>query len=171
MSPKFLSNVAAPRAHEAAADLIALWRHKARLAPGCTIDVKEDLLMAVIDVIWTATFGSDIKSCKTQVDHIAKFDRIPVLNKDTELTTIPSCDPPAAYKSLTTLFDSSVIPLKSPFGYYHHWLAMKLIPCLRNAMNVRDALVRERLAAAYSKFRESSSAKQDAVTSAIDLTV
>jgi cytochrome P450 len=170
MSPKFLNTVAAARAFEAATDLISLWMHKARLAPNATYDVKEDILMAVIDVIWSATFGSEIGSCKVQSKHLASIKHVNVAEAHDKLTIIPSCQAPAAYSALNTLFDSSVIPLKSPFGYYHHWLAMKLIPRLRQAMNLRDRLVQERLRAAYSKF--SSLAKDEGeVQSAIDLVV
>ncbi|RYP13802.1 hypothetical protein DL767_010581 [Monosporascus sp. MG133] len=175
MSPKFLATIAATRAHVAGSDLVALWREKTRLARARTFDIKQDVLMAVVDVIWSATFGSAIQSCQTQRRFLTGINQLAALaaddGDDSKLVDIPRCDPPAAYTALTALFDSSIIPLKSPFGYYHHWLAMKVVPRLRRAMRIRDQLVQASIANAYKTFADKASPKPDVVKSAVDLVV
>lgn len=58
MSPLFLATVAGPRADEATNDLVQLWIEKVRLAGEHVFDVKQDIRMVIVDVMWCATFGS-----------------------------------------------------------------------------------------------------------------
>ncbi|KAH8171059.1 cytochrome p450 domain-containing protein [Sarocladium implicatum] len=173
MSPKFLNSFAAAKAHEAGSDLVKLWKQKTRLAEARTFDVKADVLMAVVDVIWSASFGSDIDACKTQLRYLegVKHVSLPKLIDDREVVNIPACDSPEAYAALITLFDSSIIPLKSPFGYHHHWLAMKVVPRYRRAMSIRDRLVKESIRRAYRTFADKDTTKPDDAKSAVDFVV
>lgn len=173
MSPKFLNTVVAARAYESGSDLVGVWRKKIRLAESRVFEVKHDILMAVVDVIWSATFGSDIETCKTQSRFLSNIDRLDLPREvdDTVPVHIPTCDPPRTYAALTTLFDSSIIPLKSPFGFYHHWLAMKVVPRLRHAMRLRDRLVNQSIERAYIRFANHDPPKVGHVKSAVDLVV
>lgn len=171
MSPKFLENVAAPRSFEAANDLIRLWREKTRLAAGFTFDVQDDINMAVADVIWAATFGSDLEACKTQAAYLSGIAHIPLPANDARCVEMPKAKAPEAYMALVTLFNSSQIALQNPFGYYAHRFAILTYPSLRHAMKVKDGLVGERIQNSYKKFAEGSGSKTGSVRAAVDLVV
>ncbi|KAK4501034.1 hypothetical protein PRZ48_006840 [Zasmidium cellare] len=172
MSPAFLGSVGVSTAYSATMDMLDLWKRKAALLPHHVIDVKEDVFMSLVDVIWTVTFGSDLQVCKTQAKHLAALESIANPEMINGLTIVPSCKPPQIYDSLVRLFGSSQIALESPLGYKAHWLALKTSTPLRRAIKLRDALVSQQLHAAYQKFiTVDTSASAGKAQSAVELVV
>ncbi|KAF2165617.1 hypothetical protein M409DRAFT_55514 [Zasmidium cellare ATCC 36951] len=150
MLPRFLDASGAKQAYGAFQQLVSVWREKTRIANGRAIDVAGDTHMASTDAIWAMTFRSSIDTCKTAAEHVSKA---------------PSLESP-------TGADASYIAIA--MGYWTHWLAMSLLPSLRNAKRIRDKLVRERLIQTYAKFAsnmQDSKTTAQGMTSAIDITV
>ena len=112
MSPAFLSNAAGPQMHKNALALIRLWREKARLARGHPFTAIEDVKAAAMDIIWGATFGSQMNVSDAQTTLLSGLDHIeqPV---DTESEIVfPRAPEPESFKAIMTICDSVAIPIK-----------------------------------------------------------
>ncbi|GAB7335469.1 hypothetical protein MBLNU13_g07828t2 [Cladosporium sp. NU13] len=170
MMPAFLDNVAAERVSDAMRDLVALWREKMRLAPDHTFECREDLHFATTDAIWAMGFGTEgLATCKEQTSHLASLSSIPLpVEIDKELVVYPAKAPPPAFETIKLLTHSSKIAIQ--FGYKIHAAVLNLVPRYRKARAIRDALVRERLAAAEKKFAAGAS-QESKITCAVDLVV
>jgi cytochrome P450 len=171
MSAQFLNNIAAPLVYTKTLDLIELWRHKQRLASGAAFPAEDDIQMCTIDTIWAATFGEEIGACKSQSNYLAGIDS---LTQNDAIVEMPRAPAPEAFTELRRLFHSLEIPLHSPFGYWHHWLAVNLYPSLRRARAVKDRLVSANIQAAWMKFsgdKSSTTKSTKTVRSAAELVV
>ena len=171
MSAQFLNNIAAPQVYLKTLDLVELWRHKQRLANGAAFPVEDDLQMCTIDTIWAATFDEEIGACKSQSRHLAGIDS---LAQSGAIIEMPHAATPEAFTALRLLFHSLEIPLHSPFGYRHHWLAVNLYPSLRQARAVKDRLVSGNIQAAWKKFSDDHSSSIEStktIRSAAELVV
>ena len=170
MSPAFLSNSAGPQMHKNALALIRLWREKARLARGHPFTAIEGVKAAAMDIIWGATFGSQMNVSDAQTTLLSGLDRIdqPV---DTESEIVfPRASEPESFKAIMTICDSVAIPIKSLFPRFEHKWSMRLIPRFRKAVAHKDQLIKEGLQSAWEKFSVAAD-DDDAVKCALDLIV
>ncbi|KAL3426498.1 cytochrome P450 [Phlyctema vagabunda] len=172
MSTPFLNNVAAYRVHENTVDLINLWRQKIRLAPSHVFDVYKDVQYCTVDTIWAATFGESLGISKSQGDYLCNFDHIPLpANSNKIAAEIPTGEFPEAWHSLTTIVQSFDIPMNSPLGRHHHWLAIKLYPPYRRAIASRNRHVGQRIQQAWDTFGSGNGANEGKGRCAVDLVV
>lgn len=171
MSPQFLQSVAGPQIHTQFCDLIELWRIKANLAQHHPFAVSLDIEAAMFDSIWAAAFGSSIGSTSTQMKLLSSLSKLDELSYgDGTIAVFPTAPSPAMKDAMTTIANSSEIPTNSPGGRHHHAFALKYYPTIRQAVKLKDTMVRAKLNAAWQKFT-SPDASEDDIKCAADLIV
>lgn len=106
MSHSFLSNAAGPQMHNNALSMISLWRQKARLARGHPFTVFADVKAAAMDIIWAATFGTQMGVAEAQTKLLAGLDHIELPASSDVEATFPRAPNPQAYESIMTVSDS-----------------------------------------------------------------
>ncbi|GAB1743990.1 hypothetical protein NU219Hw_g1030t1 [Hortaea werneckii] len=169
MSNSFLHDVIGPQIHSTALDIIELWKQKTRLADGRPFDATKDVYKGALDVIWAATFGSEVGTTKKQVAVLSETSEVKLAHDKDTSVRFPTARDPEAFTALMTISDTIEIALHSPVPRWHHWLVLQLTPSLRTALKSRDALLTERLTASYEQFREGE--KEGSLKSAMDLVV
>jgi hypothetical protein len=170
MSQSFLSDAAGPQMHKNALALIELWREKARLARGHPFSAIDDVKAAAMDIIWGATFGSQMNVSDAQTTLLSGLEHIeqPV---DTESEIVfPRAPEPESFRAIITLCDSCEIPIKSLVPRFEHRWSLKLIPRFRKAAAHKNQLIKEGLQRAWEKFSVAAD-DDDAVKCALDLVV
>jgi cytochrome P450 len=170
MSPAFLSSAAGPQMHNNALSLIALWREKARLAGGHPFSAIEDVKAAAMDIIWAATFGTQMKVSEAQTKLMSSLEHIPLPADPDAEVVLPRAPNPEEFESILALSESCEIPLKSLFPRLQHSLALKFNSKLRKAVAEKDRLIKEGLQQAWNKFSVAAD-DDDAVKCALDLVV
>ena len=170
MSQAFLNNAAGPQMHKNALALIRLWREKARLARGHPFTTIDDVKAAAMDIIWGATFGSQMNVSDAQTALLSGLEHIeqPV---STELEIVfPRAPEPEDFNAIITICDSCEIPIKSLVPRFQHRWSLRLIPRFRKAVAHKDQLIKESLQHAWQKFSVAAD-DDDAVKCALDLVV
>ncbi|KAK7927713.1 cytochrome P450, partial [Apiospora marii] len=84
MAPDFLRRVVGPSLHEAALDLVELWRVKAVASSlpsdrtdGGIVDILNDFDTAALDAIWVAILGEKLNGLKDQINIICSTEESP----------------------------------------------------------------------------------------------
>lgn len=170
MSQAFLSTVAGPQMHTNALGLIKLWREKARLAGNHPFTASEDVKAAAMDIIWGATFGSDMKVSESQIKLLSPLGHVEQPADPEAEIVFPRAPEPESFHAILAVCDSCEIPTKSLFPRLSHRWSMKLLPSLRNAAALKDKLIKEALQRASRKFSVAAD-DDDAVKCALDLIV
>ncbi len=167
-SVSFLSGVAGPRIYETTQQLINFWREKVRLAQNHPFDVHKDLYKAGLDVIWAASFGSDIGVTKNQLECLRGIDRLDGPTETDTAFAFPTAADPDDFTAIMTLAESVEIPMSSPMPRIHHRLALRFLPRLASATKMKDRLIKEHIDASWLKF---SAAKEGDTRCALDLII
>ncbi|KAK1085086.1 hypothetical protein LTR48_004853 [Friedmanniomyces endolithicus] len=168
MSVSFLNGVAGPRIYETTQQLIDFWREKVRLAQNHPFDVHKDLYKAGLDVIWAASFGSDIGVTKNQLECLRGIDRLDGPTETDTAFAFPTAADPDDFTAIMTLAESVEIPMSSPMPRIHHRLALRFLPRLASATKMKDRLIKEHIDASWLKF---SAAKEGDTRCALDLII
>ncbi|KAK0260575.1 hypothetical protein LTR91_012646 [Friedmanniomyces endolithicus] len=168
MSVSFLNGVAAPRIYETTQQLISFWREKVRLAQNHPFDVHKDLYKAGLDVIWAATFGSDIGVTKNQLECLRGIERLDGPTGTDMAFMFPTAADPEDFTAIMTLAESVEIPMSSPMPRIHHKMALRFLPSLASATKMKDKLIKEHINRSGLKFSE---AKADDTRCALDLII
>lgn len=111
MSPNFLSSAAGPQMHNNALSLISLWREKARLAAGHPFNAIEDVKAAAMDIIWAATFGTQMKVAESQTDLLLKLKHVNLPSDPEAEVVFPRAPNPEAFEAIIAVSDSVGLPL------------------------------------------------------------
>jgi cytochrome P450 len=106
MSPAFLSSAAGPQMHNNALKLIALWREKARLAGGHPFDASEDVKAAAMDIIWAATFGTDMGVADSQTKLVSGLGHLELPSDPEAEAIFPRAPNPRAFESILAYCES-----------------------------------------------------------------
>lgn len=106
MSPSFLSSAAGPQMHNNALSLISLWREKARLAAGHPFDAIEDVKAAAMDIIWAATFGTNMKVAESQTGLVTGLGKLQLPSDPEAEVIFPRAPNPQAFESIMAICDS-----------------------------------------------------------------
>jgi len=167
-SVSFLNGVAAPRIYETTQQLISFWREKVRLAQNHPFDVHKDLYKAGLDVIWAATFGSDIGVTKNQLECLRGIERLDGPTGTDMAFMFPTAADPEDFTAIMTLAESVEIPMSSPMPRIHHKMALRFLPSLASATKMKDKLIKEHINRSGLKFSE---AKADDTRCALDLII
>ena len=167
MSPSFLNDVVAPQIYNTALDMIQLWSEKTRLARGRAFHAMDDVSRGTLDVMWAATFGSQIGTTESQIDSLSKLTNIDLPDSVDSTAVFPTIPTPESLNSIITLTESVEIAMKSPLPRPHHYLALKLYPSLRSARKQKDKLIQGRLDEAWKTFSQGSERDGD-IKSALD---
>ena len=170
MNPSFLNENVSPQIYNTALDLVEFWKLKSKLAQGRPFPIVEDVSRTTLDVIWSATFGSQIGTLKAQIDTLSSLDSIALPVTTDAAATFPQAEDPPAFTSIITLTSSVEIPMHSPFPQQHHWLALKLYPSLRSARKHKDNLIQQQLDKAWKTFSHETE-KNSKISSALELRV
>lgn len=170
MSSAFLSNAAGPQMHRNALALIRLWREKARLAGGHPFTAIDDVKAAAMDIIWGATFGSQMNVSDAQTTLLSGLEHIeqPV-DADSEII-FPRAPEPESFSAILTICDSVEIAIRSFVPRFEHRWTLRLLPKYRKAVAHKDQLIKEGLQRAWEKFSVAAE-DDDAVKCALDLVV
>ncbi|KAK1812427.1 hypothetical protein LTR12_013222 [Friedmanniomyces endolithicus] len=168
MSVSFLNGVAGPRIYETTQQLIDFWREKVRLAQNHPFDVHKDLYKAGLDVIWAASFGSDIGVTKNQLECLRGIDRLDGPTETDTAFAFPTAADPGDFTAIMTLAESVEIPMSSPMPRIHQRLALRFLPRLASATKMKDRLIKEHIDASWLKF---SAAKEGDTRCALDLII
>lgn len=173
MSTLFLRNVFGPQMHEIAQRMMQLWGEKARLAGGHPVSVYGDLFRGAMDAIWDTTFGSEIGTTRTQVEFLQSLKSVPLPVDSDEAAEIPLAEDPMDFLSVLEVTESAKFATQSALPAVGYWIAKKTNSSLKAAIKRKDALVRNRLEAAWEKYSdaEGQNEKGEDVTSAIELVV
>jgi cytochrome P450 len=170
MSSAFLNNAAGPQMYNNALALIRLWREKARLAGGHPFVAVEDVKAAAMDIIWGATFGSQMNVSDAQTKLLSSLGHIEQPADQEAEIVFPRAADPESFKAVLTICDTVEIPATALFPRFQHRWALRLFPSLRKAVAHKDRLIDEALKRAASKFSVATE-DDDAVKSALDLVV
>lgn len=168
MSAGFLHNVAGQQMWKVMQSVVDLWQEKARLAGDHSFDAAEDIKRAALDIIWSATFGSETGTVKAQHSLLVSLDNLDKPSDVDAAIEFPVAADPQACTSIIAVMNSIRIPLNSPFPQFHHWLALKFYPRLVAAGRHRDEMIGSALKAAAQKF--STRQLDDTTDAAIGLT-
>ncbi|KAK0517510.1 hypothetical protein JMJ35_000665 [Cladonia borealis] len=115
MSPAFLNQVAAPRIHDAALDLIELWQLKIKLAGNHPFPAPSDIHHMTLDAIWAATFGTSSGTTKSQVALLSSLAKLESLSPDDNIpAAFPKGPTPPAVNAIATMTDSLDNAIGSP---------------------------------------------------------
>ncbi|KAK0363784.1 hypothetical protein LTR91_018200 [Friedmanniomyces endolithicus] len=148
--------------------LIHFWREKVRLAQNHPFDVHKDLYKAGLDVIWAASFGSDIGVTKNQLECLRGIDQLDGPRGTDTAFVFPTAADPEDFTAIMTLAESVEIPMSSPMPRIHHRLALRFLPRLASATKMKDRLIKEHIDASWLKF---SAAKEGDTRCALDLII
>jgi hypothetical protein len=170
MSTAFLSNAAGPQMYKNALALIGLWREKARLAGGHPFAAIEDVKAAAMDIIWGATFGSQMNVSDEQTKLLSGLGHIDQPADQEDEIVFPRATDPEGFKAVLTICDSVEIPAKALFPRIQHRWALRLFPSLRKAVALKDQLIEDALNRAAKSFSVAAD-DDDAVKCALDLVV
>jgi cytochrome P450 len=170
MSQAFLNNAAVPQMHKNALALIRLWREKSRLARGHSFTAIDDIKAAAMDIIWGATFGSQMNISDAQTTLLSALEHIEQpIDAESEIV-FPRTPEPESFSAILTICDSCEIPMKSLLPRLQHRWSLRLIPRFRKAVAHKDQLIKEGLQRAWQKFSVAAD-DDDAVKCALDLVV
>ena len=170
MSTGFLSSAAGPQMHKNALALIELWREKARLAAGHPFAAIGDVKAAAMDIIWGATFGSQMNVSDTQTKLLSGLSHIEQPAGPEDEIVFPRAPEPESFEAVLAVCDSCEVPLKALFPRFQHRWALRLFPKLRKAVAHKDRLIKDGLQRAWQKFSVAAD-DDDAVKCALDLVV
>ena len=170
MSPQFLNDVASRQIYTSAGDIVKLWKEKMRLAKGRPFRVSEDVHRGALDVIWSATFGSDIGTTASQTNLLSSLDQVEIPKDIDSEVRFPMAPLPDAFNAIMTLCKSCETPMKSPIPRPHHWFILTFFPSLRSAMKSKNRHFEDELKTAWQKFRYAAD-NSNAVKSAKDIVV
>lgn len=178
MSPAFLGGVAGPQMWQSTMRLIDLWKVKERLAEGRPFSVATDIRKAAFEIIWAATFGFDSGSTRVQtelLELLPKFEGLPCMDEAVEFPVAP--DPPV-FKAGLALNDAMNIGVQSLIPKIHLWLAYNLLPSLRSARTLKEAVIQGEIKKAINKFStqtdiqwEDSGSLKRHMKSAVDIVI
>ncbi|TVY45213.1 Cytochrome P450 monooxygenase [Lachnellula occidentalis] len=173
MSTGFLHNVAGPQMWKVMQSVVDLWQEKARLAGDRSFDAAEDIKRAALDIVWSATFGSETGTIKAQRDLLGEVEQLDIPADTDAAVDFPAAADPQACASIVTVMNSIRIPLNSLFPQFHHWFALKYYPYLVAAGRHKDEMIGSALKAAEQKFStqklEESVELTAGLTCAVDL--
>ncbi|MCJ1251298.1 hypothetical protein MMC30_008530 [Trapelia coarctata] len=168
MSAGFLHIVAGRQMWKVMQIVVDLWQEKARLAGDSSFNAAEDIKRAALDIIWSATFGSETGTIKAQYDLLGAVEQLDIPADTGAAVEFPVSADPQACTSIITVMNSIRIPLNSLFPQFHHWFALKFYPRLVAAGRHRDEMIISALKAAEQKF--STQKLEDVVESTAGLT-
>lgn len=169
MSNSFLNDVIGPQIHSTALVIIRLWRENMRLAQGHPFDATKDVYKGALDIIWAATFGSEVGTTLKQLELLSRTDNVDMVEDVDIAVSFPMAKDPEAFTALMTLSDSIEIAINSPVPRWHHWLALKLTPSLRAALKLKERYLTDHLRASWAKSQQGE--KEGSLKSAMDLVV
>ena len=171
MSPGFLQNVAGPQVHDAFSSLVEVWKRKEQLAQDHPFSAAKDVEETMLDAMYSVAFGSSLGAIESQRDLISSLQQLDGLpTRGNAIAIFPRAPTSAAYNACITIADSSEIPLRSPFGRTHHYLATRVYPTLRSAIKLKDRLIRDKLDKAWHRYTSSEDSEDD-IRCAADLIV
>ncbi|KAI5200906.1 cytochrome P450 [Aureobasidium subglaciale] len=170
MMPAFLTEVAAPRIHEAMMDLVRLWDLKARLAKDHPFEAHEDIAHATLDAIWVVTLGSSAKTIESQANMLESIPDLSLPSSKDKAISFPKAPHPPAFDAILTLTNSMEPLISSPFPKIHHWF-LRQSRSYRDAKRYKDQEIEHMIKMAVNKFADSQTIaleKQGIDRSAID---
>ena len=167
MSPAFLNQVAAPRIHNAAIDLIELWHLKIKLAGNHPFFAPSDIHHMTLDAIWAATFGTSSGTTKSQVALLSSLAKLEALSPDENVPVdFPKGPTPPAFNAIVTMTDSLDNAIGSPLPSWHHWL-IRQTSSYRTAKKYKDDLFDEHFRNARKQYSDDPDDQKD-VRSAVE---
>ncbi|KAF2168160.1 hypothetical protein M409DRAFT_21605 [Zasmidium cellare ATCC 36951] len=172
MSSPFLNNVASHRVHESTSDLLSLLREKIRLAPNHVFNMYKDLQFCTMDVIWAATFGTELGISKSQAEHLSRLNQVELPSTPDSLVQFPENELPEVWYMLARMIGSCEVVMTSPLGRWHHLFMIKFYPSMRRALALRDKLSSSKLCEAWKTFADGDATKEgDKVRCVVDMIV
>lgn len=114
MSHSFLTNAAGPQMHRNALSMVSLWREKARLAQGHPFAIIPDVKAAAMDIIWAATFGTQMKVADVQTKLLSGLERIELPADQDLAANFPQAPNPESFESVMTVSDTVCLQCPLP---------------------------------------------------------
>ncbi len=162
MSPAFLNQVAAPRIHNSALDLIELWHLKIKLAGNHPFFAYSDIHHMAWDAIWATTFGTSSGTTKSQLTFLSSLDKLEALSPDENiLAKFPKGPTPPMFNAIITMIDSLDNIVGSPQPRWYHWL-IRQTPSYRAAKKYKDEIVDECFRSARKQHSDDPDDQKDA---------
>ena len=163
MTPAFLNDIAAPQIYDAAQNLVAVWKEKARLAKGHPFSANDDLYNAILDGLWAFTFGlKAVDGVRANSRRsLAATGSLDSLSEDPEEPAVfPKGDLPESYGAIMTLVERLAAAAHSPFPRLTERIA-GLQRRQRMAFKAKEALIRNQLGSAAARFAAETAAGQE----------
>lgn len=162
MSPAFLNQVAAPRIHNSALDLIELWHLKIKLAGNHPFFAYSDIHHMAWDAIWSTTFGTSSGTTKSQLAFLSSLAKFEALSPDENIPAkFPKGPTPPIFNAILTMIDSLDNITRSPQPRWHHWL-IRQTPSYRAAKKYKDEIVDECFRSARKQHSDDPDDQKDA---------
>ncbi|KAG8157457.1 hypothetical protein KVR01_012841 [Diaporthe batatas] len=176
MSNSFVSEVITPRIYKYVAELVSLWRDKARLAQGRPFDAESDVARCLIDFITSANFGYDVKALETH--HATLHGDVPVgtsgVNRDVPMSFKNGMESEAC-AALIKMTDGVAMAVRSPFPKILVPLAYRFLPSYSEAKRYTYDMISNQVNAAWTRFSSKNvgekRADEQEVRSALELLV
>ena len=170
MTPRFLSDVAAPHIYDVCQDLIKLWTLKASLTQGRPFEAHYDVNRAALDAIWTIVFGQESEdsstTIKTQLQHFSRVKALDLSGQKNAAVRLPQAETPAPIQAVIDLTQSIETSLKSPVPLLAHW-ALRQTPGMRKAYRIKDGFIKKEIQASLARLNRPSQ-DDSMVTCAVD---
>ncbi|TKX26505.1 cytochrome P450 monooxygenase-like protein 9 [Elsinoe australis] len=170
MRNEFLKNVAARHIYVNALRLVEFWRIKSVLAPGCSFEVADDLTESALDSIWAVTFGTDVNTIQSRIDHLQNAPPSLSLTK-VGAVVFPKAKLPDEVQSVLHLCDGIGFAMNSIHPRLGHWL-YRQTRSYKSAVACKDRMIMEALNDAQNRLEAAKpTGESPPMLSAIDYLV
>ncbi|KAK2036475.1 cytochrome P450 [Colletotrichum somersetense] len=175
MTPAFLSSVAAPNIYTSAANLVDLWRTKARLAGSRAFSAEQDFYYAALDAVLDFGFGNSYphRALKPQVELLAAQEKQPTqaISATADPVEFPTASSHESIKAILAAGDLIQDIGESGFVKLAWWWK-RLQPRERKLMDQREQFVKEQTYYAIEKLQKDADEDNESwVKCAVDLII
>ncbi|EFQ25191.1 cytochrome P450 [Colletotrichum graminicola] len=175
MTPAFLSSVAAPNIYTSAANLVDLWKTKARLAGGRAFSADQDFYHAALDAVLDFGFGDSYlhRALKPQAELLMGQEKqsVQAISATADPVEFPIAQPHESIKAILAAGDLIQDIAESGFVKLTWWWK-KLQPRERKLMDQRAQFVKEQVYRAIEKLQKDTDEDSESwVKCAVDLII
>ncbi|OHE96840.1 cytochrome P450 [Colletotrichum orchidophilum] len=175
MSPGFLHNVAAPNIYKSAANLLDVWKMKAKAAAGKPFGAERDIFYTALDAVFDFGFGSS-------VEHRALIPQIEMLQADNEKKPpVDESNPTAVefpgapiHPTLETAIQTAdnIMGVAATGFLKIAWWFIGIKPSVRSMRALRTGFLKDQVHKAVERHRgEGQDGSDSYVKSAVDLII
>ncbi|OLN83290.1 hypothetical protein CCHL11_03154 [Colletotrichum chlorophyti] len=178
MTPKFLHGVAAPNIYKTSVRLLNLWKTKAKIAAGKSLNAEMDIFYAALDAVFDFGFGDAVqdRALTPQTNILpsmseCELQRLRKAAGEKESVGFAVAPISPAFEAVLGSVDNITGVASTGVPALAWWL-LGLKPSVRRMRGVMDAFLKDQILGAARRYEEQEGVRNDDyVKSAIDLMV